>query len=674
MISLLNQIKEKIIILLKSFNSLYFFFDRFFTENSNINIIYPKLDGDPNNLVNWSEGTKTVPSLKNLIQYSLQQYPYNIIIPRLEKVSKGIMQTQIYLIRSDFDGNLSIFPYTYSDKKYFEFNNTDNIYLIRLFADDSNRNKIVPIFIPYRLYEEDINAIIFKTVFPIIPKYIINTGGIYYAYLFIDDIYPATIIHDVYTPKKENYENSNRKIIGNPIIWFDKDTNKKFVFKNYTNSLIDCDINNENNLFKLIIDEELNKYIKDPLYSNQFPYKKEYLLRDIELGFRKVFFPIQDYDGIVTNTYVGNTIVYIEDRINNTSFYYDLYSPVLLINNNRNIEYVKSKVKIYELHLTKVNLITISGTSCYRPSLTYRYIPTIFPFIFNGSQIIKNIGYTVENSVEYISSLQSWKSSYDNDNNGLINFESNISTYIPNSGCEIIYYHINRIQKNTSSKEVIYGILMIINSIPILYAPYLKLKGDGYFYNVIYNPNDINMVKQRIRYEETKFFPIFYNGYKLLNDQEYTLYGKRYPYNKSFFSFAPFFGYEYNYNSRKYLVPILLREYSLFGYQLNESDFKNWNAGFFTGEFLNDYHDIPDENMMFSVFNLNNVTNPNDSNKNLAYRLLGTLVLLVNGDDWIYNDTGSSPNVELPVPAIRGYVEFYKNAATPILEKIDDSI
>jgi len=206
MISLLNQIKEKIIILLKSFNSLYFFFDRFFTENSNINIIYPKLDGDPNNLVNWSEGTKTVPSLKNLIQYSLQQYPYNIIIPRLEKVSKGIMQTQIYLIRSDFDGNLSIFPYTYSDKKYFEFNNTDNIYLIRLFADDSNRNKIVPIFIPYRLYEEDINAIIFKTVFPIIPKYIINTGGIYYAYLFIDDIYPATIIHDVYTPKKENYE------------------------------------------------------------------------------------------------------------------------------------------------------------------------------------------------------------------------------------------------------------------------------------------------------------------------------------------------------------------------------------------------------------------------------------------------------------------------------------
>ena len=74
---------------------------------------------------------------------------------------------------------------------------------------------------------------------------------------------------------------------------------------------------------------------------------------------------------------------------------------------------------------------------------------------------------------------------------------------------------------------------------------------------------------------------------------------------------------------------------------------------------------------MFSVFNLNHVNNPNDPDKNLAYRLLGTLVLLVNGDNWEYN---VSSNAELPVPAIRGYVEFYKNAATPILEKIDDSI
>ncbi|MFZ8856143.1 MAG: hypothetical protein ACO2OX_03045, partial [Candidatus Nanopusillus sp.] len=580
---LLNQIKQKIIILFKSFNSLYFFFDRFFTVNGDINITYPKLTGNSDDLVGWSEGTKTVPSLKKLIQDSLQQYPYNIIIPRLEKASKGLIQMQIYLIRSNFDAILSIIPHTYSDRKYFGFENVDNIYLMRLFENDPNRNKIVPIFIPYRIYEKNTEALIFKTVFPLVPEYVTFTGGIFYFYLFIDNIYPATVIHDVYTPPWSNSV-SNSKIISNPIIWFDKDTNKRFIFKNYINSLIDCDINDENNLLKLVIGEP-NLYIRSEIIHNQLLYKKEYLLRDIELGFRKSFFPLQSKTG---NTYYVDTVLYINNQINNTSFYYDLYSPILLLNNNtKSIEYVKTKIKIHELHLTKVNLIMFAGnypSYCYRPPLTFKYIPTIFPFILsNALQIAKNVGFPIENSVEYISSLQSWKSNYDN-NYGLINFIPNITVFQYNcsGSCdECIYHYIEKIQKNTSSMEVIYGVLMIVNSIPILYAPYLKQRPDGYFYNVIYNPNDINMVKQRIRYEESKFLPIFYNGYKLLNDQEYTLYGKRYPYNKSFFSFAPFFGYEYTHDGKKYLVPILLREYSIFGYQLSESQFKDWNFKFF---------------------------------------------------------------------------------------------
>ncbi|MFZ8856617.1 MAG: hypothetical protein ACO2OX_05545, partial [Candidatus Nanopusillus sp.] len=617
-------------------------------------------------LVGWSEGTKTVPSLKKLIQDSLQKYPYNIIIPRLEKVSKGYVQMQIYFLNANFDKTRSIIPYAYSSRKYFVFENVDNVYLIKLFDNDPNRNKIVPIFIPHRLYENFIYFPILKTIFPINPNEITYTGGINYAFLFIDDIYPATIIHDINLVSL-NFSTTlpgNTRLIDNPIIYFDKGTKKTFVFKNYIGSLINCDINNENNFLKLTTpNTSVNKRVKPFWGTGSYLYRKEYLLRDIELGFRKTFFPIQSEDD--SHNYYGKAANIENSLTSDASFYYDLYSPILLINNKKSIEYTKSVINIHELHLTKVNLIALVYTGSYTTvsPLNFEHIPIIFSIIHDGSQFIKQLGLMVEDSVEYISSIQSWESNYDN--NRKINFISKIT--LGGSGAGVII----RIQKDTLSMEVIYGILMIINSIPILYAPYLKLKGDGYFYNVIYNPNDINMVKQRIRYEESKFLPIFYNGYKLLNDQEYTLYGKRYPYNKSFFSFAPFFGYEYTHDGKKYLVPILLREYSIFGYQLSESQFKDWNFKFFNGEYLNNYQDIPDENMLFSVFNLNHITNPNAPDKNLAYRLLGTLVLLVNGDDWEYN---ASFNAKLPVPAIRGYVEFYKNAATPILEKIDDSI
>ncbi|MFZ8855901.1 MAG: hypothetical protein ACO2OX_01745 [Candidatus Nanopusillus sp.] len=664
---LLNQIKQKIIILFKSFNSLYFFFDRFFTASGDINITYPKLIGNSDDLVGWSEGTKTVPSLKKLIQDSLRQYPYNIITPRLEKVSKGYVQMQIYFLNASFDKTRSIIPYTYSSRKYFVFENVDNVHFVKLYGSNDYVNKVIPLFIPHRVHENNLRFPLIKTIFSINPHEITHTGGINYAFLFMDDIYPATIIHDINLVYHDFSETSpgNVAIIDNPIIYFDQDARKTFIFKNYINSLIDCDMSNEDNFLKLTTpDISVNKYIKDSFSVNSFLYKKEYLLRDIELGFRKTFFPIQ-YEQ--SNTYYGITSIIKSNNINNTSFYYELYSPILLINNKKNIEYTKSKINIHELHLTKVNLIVYrqEGTfTHYESPLSFRYIPIIFPFIHDGTNIVKKIGYPVENSVEYVSSLQSWKSNYD-DNNGKINFISKIwTTHVTGS-----HYYISEIRKDTSSIKVIYGILMIVNSIPILYAPYLKQRPDGYFYNVIYNPNDINMVKQRIRYEETELFPVFYNGYKLLNDQEYTLYGKRYPYNKSFFSFAPFFGYEYNYNGKKYLVPILLR----YAGSSNESNFKDWNAGFFTLNAVKNWHDFPNENMMFSVFNLNKVSNleANNSGINLAYRLLGTLVLLVNGDDWTHGELSS---LELPVPAIRGYVEFYKNAATPILEKIDDGI
>jgi hypothetical protein len=672
---LLNQIKDKIVILLKSFNSLFFFFNKFFTENDNIDVIYPKLNGDPNDLNNWLEGEITVPSLQKLIQNSLQKYPYNIIIPRLEKVSKGIMQTQIYLPLSDFSSNLSDIFYGYSNRKYSVFDNIDNIFLMKM---DTSRNKVIPIFLPYRLYEtfkgSDStfeNDVIIRAIFPILPSKIIETGGIHYLFLFIDDIYPSSIIHDINIPDTSAAPSSFRKIIDNPIIWFVKDTDKKFTFKNYTNTLINCDMTDETNFFVLDLFYS-NIYILTRFNLSSISINKEYLLRDIELGINKTFLPIQKGNGTFDNPYSNEITTYPGNYINNTSFYYDLYSPILLINNHKNIEYTRSKINIHELHLTKVNLISnflVNNTDQYRPPLTYQYIPTIFPFVDSGNQIYKKIGYTIEDSIEYISSIQSWNSPLDSNNSGLINFVSNIST-IPYTDNTKTYNYINQISKNDSSMQIIYGILMIINSIPILYSPYLKLRGDGYFYNVIYNPNDIDTIKQRIRYENSAFIPVFYNGYKFLQNQEYTLYGKRYPYNKSFFSFAPFFGYEYEKDGVKYLIPILLREYSIYGNTLNESEFKDWNASLFT---FNSYQDIPDENMMFSVFNLNNITdNLNNSDKNLAYRLLGTLVLLVNGNDWTYDETTN--NQTLPLPAIRGYVEFYKNTSTPILEKIDNDI
>jgi hypothetical protein len=583
---------------------------------------------------------------------------------------------QIYLLNSNFDITRSIIPHAYSTRKYFVFENVDNVYFVKLYGNNDYINKVIPLFIPHRLHENFLGFPILKTLFPINPNEIEYTGGINYAFLFIDDIYPATIIHDINLVYLDfsGTSPSNVAIIDNPIIYFDADARKTFVFKNYIGSLMDCNINNEDNFIKLTTPNiSVNKLVYDFYDSKSYLYKKEYLLRDIELGFRKTFYPIQYEDYNNGYYYYHGIKAYIkEDGINGTSFYYDLYSPILLINNKKNIEYTKTKINIHELHLTKVKLISYIDTGQwgmrYESPLNFALIPSIFSFIYNNSNIIKYIGFPVENSVEYISSLQSWKSNYDN--NGKINFISKIST----TKIHPYHYYISGIEKDTSSMEVIYGILMIVNSIPILYAPYLKLKGDGYFYNVIYNPNDINMVKQRIRYEETEIFPVFYNGYKLLNGEEYTLYGKRYPYNKSFFSFAPFFGYEYNYNGKKYLVPILLRGYSTAGYRSsNESEFKNWNAGFFTLNAVKNWHDFPDENMMFSVFNLNDGKNSsaNEPNKNLAYRLLGTLVLLINENDWHFN---SSSNKELPVPAIRGYVEFYKNAATPILEKIDDGI
>ena len=689
--TLLEQIKEKLIILLKSFNSFFKFFKDFYTSNNDIIIYYPT-SNNPDNLPDWSLQTLSVPSLKKIYSDINKYVPKSTFPHLLNKVSKGFVRRKlgkggIYTvfvepdlnpeIMIDLIDNLDIFNNLVIQRTNDEYNDSDyqgwrgTIYPLTIPIIDNkykipNENKYEDI----EYHKGDNFLVPFERLFPYIPRStVIDDSVNSFMFIFANNIIPITILHSL---KFIRGEFSLNIILSDFTIKLDLGPFKRIKFKNYGNNLLNCDILSEDNTyiykFEGTLDwGERNRYFK--VRETGINITKFHILKDLELGIKKnhLNLKIEKFDN-------SNDFIYIQKQSGGflRHFNYLLYTPILYYNGNQDgsfIEYTRSVVNIKEIHLTKVELLRKLNDNNKYP-FSVHGIPSIFWFgsIEVDNNLLKDYPNGLyEKNLTYFSNIYNWN--IPNNNTGKINFTPNIIN-------EYEYNDVDGFKgysANSNSPEVIYGIIIIINSIPILYCPYLRNKPNGYFYNVIYNPNDISNIKNLIKYENTQIIPVFYNGYEIVPGKEYTLYGKRYPYNLSLLSIAPFFGVEYTHNGKNYLLPIILNLYSAapLNERPNQEQLPESMYNLFTN-YITNKTEIPNEFTMFNVYNLN-ILHDNNSYPEpfLLYKLLGTLSYFITGEYWQVNTEEGENGYAIPFPAIRMDLEFHSYNSSLVVENLD---
>lgn len=633
---ILNLLKNKVLDLLKANSSfLKFLIDYFTKDTDDLSVQYINCNTCDNNLNNYNLQTLT----------EIQSLPY-----RIKKIKTGYVKKWNFLEKTTitiFDNSTGKFYGGYfpvsrtRNKKYVILSDNSPLHIL-----DTRKSNIEIYF----RTDIDLNV---SQVVPVttLPE----TGGIksrdLFHYFYVNAI-NLSLNHLSFNDINSLYlERDNPNNDKNYIIKYILGSPNKFVFKNYfTNQILDCNILDKNNYIIIErlpvlyrVDRNNYRYNFIPKDSNDEYFFDLLFTPDIVLGIKKYY---SSYlragiysDGISKRTieipFLRDTSYNIESSESDSVIYnYNSSNRILSYYEDFDYEYTKTSVKINNIIYTrnefKEKLVIIHNL---HPIITYH-----FPNIHYKNKIyIDDVAdgelssYTFSN-VSFFSQLYDYFATMDEQKTGKVRISNN-SLFVSSSGGSI--YN----QINTNSIECIYAIAIIVDSVPIIFAPYfLTDTGKNSVYeNVISNIYNINEIKNKINYANSKLIPIFYNGYKIPFAQEVTLYGKRYPFEKDALTFALLLLKEVTYNGKKYLLPIPFYDYS------------GWS----------NYMQQLDDNKLFNLYNIMNEQERMHSDR---------IFLILNEDGrfrnfirFLVNTQAEDNQSQIPYAylGIRAHIEWY---------------
>lgn len=580
---ILNLLKNKVLDLLKANSSfLKFLIDYFTKDTDDLSVQYINCNNCDNNLNNYNLQTLTgIQSLPNRIKNIKTGYfkKWNF----LEKTTITIFDNSNEKFYS-----ASFFTNRTINKKYVILSDNSPLHIL-----DTGKSNIE---IYFRTdIDLNISQVVPVTTLP-------ETSGIDSANLFhyfYVNVINLSLNHLSFNDINSLYlERTNPNNDKNYIIKYILGSPDKFVFKNYfTNQILDCNILDENNY---IIIERLPVLYR--VRTSNYRYNfipvdggNEYFFNllftpDIVLGIKKY------YSSYLQATINNGGIIKMTEKIpflhdtsydlrfdtdNQRRFNYNSSNRILSYYEDFDYEYTKTNVKINNIIYTRNEFKINQGSILYlQPLYTYHlpnihYRSKIYIDTVNDGEILS---YTFS-KVSFFSQLYDYFAAMDEQKTGKVRISNNSLFVSSNVGS--IYNEINN-----NSIECIYAIAIIVDSVPIIFAPYFLTDAgkNSVYENVISNIYDINEIKNKINYANSKLIPIFYNGYKIPFAQEVTLYGKRYPFEKDTLTFALLLLKEVTYNGKKYLLPIPFYDYS------------GWS----------NYMQQLDDNKLFNLYNIMN--------------------------------------------------------------------